>query len=183
MRTAALLSAEDFALVAQVMGSCELVKGEIIPMSPGGMRHSLVTANAFRVLDAHCRPLKIGRVLTGEAGVIVARRPDTVRGADVAFISYQRLPKGPTEHGFLKQPPELVIEVLSMATSWEKMEEKVADYHAMAVDLVWVIDPQTMTLRAYPRGATPVLLRDSDTASADPHVPGFVVAVGAFFEE
>lgn len=183
MRTVALLSAEDFELVAQVLGSCELVKGEIIPMSPGGILHSLVTANAFRVLDAHCRPLKIGRVLTGEAGVIVARRPDTVRGADVAFISYQRLPKGPTEHGFLKQPPELVIEVLSMDTSWEKMEEKVADYHAMGVDLVWVLDPQTMTLRAYPLGRPAALFRDTDLASADPHVAGFSVVVGAFFEE
>lgn len=183
MRSATLLSAEDFELVAQVMGSCELVKGEIIPMSPGGILHSLVTANAFRVLDSHCRPLKIGRVLTGEAGVIVARRPDTVRGADVAFISYQRLPKGPTEHGFLKQPPELVIEVLSMDTSWEKMEEKVADYHAMGVDLVWVLDPQTMTLRAYPLERPAVLFRDTDMASADPHVAGFSVVVGAFFEE
>ena len=183
MRTAALLSAEDFELVAQVLGSCELVRGEIVPMSPGGILHSQITMNAARLLDSHVRPLKIGRVLTGEAGVIVARRPDTVRGADVAFISYQRLPKGPTESGFLKQPPELVIEVLSKDTSWEKMEEKVADYQAMGVDLVWVLDPQTVTLRAYPRGEAPLLLRDTDTVNADPHVPGFSVSVGAFFEE
>ena len=63
------------------------------------------------------------------------------------------------------------------------MEEKVSDYHAMGVDLVWVLDPHTMTLRAYRRGGTPLLLRDTDTATADPHVPGFVVSVGAFFED
>ena len=183
MGTATLLSAEDFELIAQVLGSCELVRGEIVPMSPGGIHHSLVTGNAFRLLDAHCRPRGLGRVLTGEAGVVVARRPDTVRGADVAFISYQRLPRGLSEHGFLKQPPELVIEVLSKDTSWTKMEEKVADYHAMGVDLVWVLDPQTVTLRAYPREGAPLLLRDTDTATADPHVPGFSVSVGAFFEE
>lgn len=183
MGTATLLSAEDFELIAQVLGSCELVRGEIVAMSPGGIHHSVVTGNAFRLLDSHCRPRGLGRVLTGEAGVVVARRPDTVRGADVAFISYQRLPKGPLEHGFLKQPPELVIEVLSKDTSWTRMEEKVADYHAMGVDLVWVLDPQTVTLRAYPRGEVSLLLRDTDTASADPHVPGFTVAVSAFFEE
>lgn len=183
MRTAALLSAEDFELVAQVMGPCELVRGEVVPISPGGILHSQVTMNAARLLDSHVRPLKIGRVLTGEAGVIVARRPDTVRGADVAFISYQRLPRGLSEHGFLKQPPELVIEVLSKDTSWTKMEEKVADYHAMGVDLVWVLDPQTVTLRAYPRGGAPLVLRDTDQATADPQVPGFVVAVSAFFEQ
>ena len=183
MRSATLLSAEDFALVAQIMGPCELVRGEIVPMSPGGIRHSVVTGNATRLLDSHCRSRGLGRVLTGEAGVVVARCPDTVRGADVVFISYQRLPKGPSDDGFLQQPPEFVIEVLSKDTSWAKMEEKVVDYHAMGVDLVWVLDPQTMTLRAYPRGGAPVLLRDIDTANADPHVAGFTVVVGAFFEE
>lgn len=183
MRTAALISAEDFALIAQVLGPCELVKGQIVPMSSGDIRHSRVTGNAFSVLDSHCRPLNIGRVLTGEAGVIVARRPDTVRGADVAYISYARLPKGPLQKGFLQQPPELVIEVLSEDTSWEKMEEKVADYHGVGVDLVWVLDRQTLTLRVYERGRTPILLRDTDTVSADPLVPGFSCLIAAFFQD
>jgi Uma2 family endonuclease len=86
MRTAALLSAEDFARVAPLLGPCELVRGEIVPMSPGGVRHSRVTLSATAILDASVRPRGLGRVLTGEAGLIVARRPDTVRGADVAFI-------------------------------------------------------------------------------------------------
>jgi len=183
MRTAALLSAEDFALVAHVLGPCELVKGEIIPMSPGGIRHSRITNRASSLLDAHCRPRKLGRVLSGEAGVIVARRPDTVRGADVAFISYNRLPREAAEDGFLQQPPELVIEVFGKDASWEKMEEKVAEYHTLGVELVWVLDPHTLTLRVYPRAASSQLLRDTDTASADPHVPGFNVRVAQFFEE
>ncbi len=183
MRTAALISAEDFALIAQVLGPCELVKGEIVPMSPGGVRRSRVTGNAYALLDSHCRTRDIGRVLTGEAGVIVARRPDTVRGADVAYISYARLPKGPLPTGFLEQPPELVIEVLSEDTSWEKMEEKVADYLGVDVDLVWVLDPQTLTLRAYERDRAPVLVRDTETVSADPHVPEFACQVAAFFQD
>lgn len=178
-----LLTAEDFERVAAVLGPCELVKGEIVPMSPGGVRHSRVTVNAVAVLDAHCQATGFGRALTGEAGVIVARRPDTVRGADVAVVSYARLPKGPLQDGFLTTPPELVVEVLSRDTSWEKMELKVADYHAFGVDLVWVLDPQTTTLRAYPRGGEPVVLHGADEASADPHLPGFRVRVSRFFEE
>jgi Uma2 family endonuclease len=184
MRTATLITAEDFARIAQVLGPCELVKGEIVPMSPGGVRHSRVTVNACSLLDAHCRARDIGRVLTGEAGVIVARRPDTVRGADVAYISYARLPKGgPLPTGFLQQPPELVIEVLSEDTSWEKMEEKVADYHGLGVDVVWVLDPQTLSLRVYERDRAPLLVRDTETASADPYVPGFSCQVSGFFQD
>ncbi len=183
MRTAALLSAEDFALVAPVLGPCELVKGEIVPMSPGGISHSRITVRACFLIESYNRAHGLGRVLSGEAGVVVARRPDTVRGADVAFISYNRLPKEAAEDGFLQQAPELVIEVLAKDTSWAKMEEKVADYHALGVDLVWVLDPQTLTLRSYARGVPPVVLRDGDLGSADPHVPGFSVAVRQFFED
>jgi Uma2 family endonuclease len=183
MRTAALLTAEDFALVAPVLGPCELIRGEIVSMSPGGIRHSRITGNAYALVDAHCRASGLGRVLTGEAGVVVSRRPDTVRGADVAFISYARLPKGTLPEGFLQQPPELVVEVLGSESSWAKMDEKVAEYHALGVDLVWVLDPHTNSVRAYPRGAQPLLLRDHDIASADPHVPGLTVEVHRFFED
>ena len=31
------------------------------------------------------------------------------------------------------------------------METKIGEYHAFGVDLVWVLDARTLTLRAYPR--------------------------------
>lgn len=62
-------------------------------------------------------------------------------------------------------------------------DEKVTEYHTFGVDLVWVLDPQTFTLRSYPRGTTPVICRDTDTVTADPHVPGFSTRVSAFFAD
>lgn len=152
-------------------------------MSPGGLRHSQITLRAAFLLELHNRDRRLGHVLTGETGIVVARGPDTVRGADVAFISYQRLPAGPGADAFLQVPPELVIEVLAKDTSWAKMEEKVADYHALGVDLVWVLDPQTLTLRSFARDVVPVILRGADLASADPQVPGFGVSVSQFFAD
>src|SRR5262245_49204803 len=112
MRTSTLLRAEEFARVAEVLGPCELVRGEIIPMSPGGLRHSEVTGRAFFLLESHNRAHRLGRVLTGETGFIVRRQPDTVRGADVAFISYERLPEDTQITGFVDAAAELIIEVL-----------------------------------------------------------------------
>ncbi len=181
MRTSTLLRAEEFARVAEVLGRCELVNGEIIPMSPGGLRHSEITSRACFLLESHNRPRRLGRVLTGEAGFIVRRGPDTVRGADVAFISYRRLPKDTAITGFLDVPAELIIEVLSDDTSWSEMETKIGEYQTAGVDLVWVLDPRTLTLHVCARGASPVLLREPDTASADPHMPGFSCRVADFF--
>jgi len=120
-------------------------------------------------------------MLTGEAGFIVRRGPDTVRGADVAFISYRRLPKDTQITGFLEVPAELIIEVLSHDTPWAEMEKKIGEYHAAGVDLVWVLDPRTLTLQVCERGASPVLLREADIATADPHVPEFSCRVADFF--
>jgi Uma2 family endonuclease len=181
MRTSTLLRAEEFARVAEVLGPCELVNGEIIPMSPGGLRHSEITGRACFLLESHNRLQRLGRVLTGEAGFIVRRGPDTVRGADVAFISYGRLPKDTQITGFLEVPAELIIEGLSDDTSWAEMEKKIGEYHATGVDLVWVLDPRTLTLQVCARGASPVLLREADIASADPHMPGFSCRVADFF--
>ena len=183
MRTSTLLRAEEFARVADVLGSCELVNGEIIPLSPGGFRHSEITARVCFLLESHNRLQRLGSVLTGEAGFIVRRGPDTVRGADVAFISYGRLPKETEITGFLEVPAELIIEVLSDDTSWAEMEKKIGEYHAAGVDLVWVLDPRTLTLQVCARGASPVLLREADIASADPHVPGFSCRVADFFDD
>jgi Uma2 family endonuclease len=183
VRTSTLLRAEEFARVADVLGPCELVNGEIVRMSPGGFRHSKVTVRAVFLLEAHNQVHRLGHVLAGEAGFIVRRGPDTVRGADVAFISYQRIPKGTQIAGFVEQAPELVIEVLGDDKSWGEMEEKIADYHAAGVDLVWVLDPRTLTLHAYPRGASPVLLHEADAANANPYVPGFSCRVADFFAD
>ncbi len=183
MRTPTLLRAEEFARVAEVLGPCELVAGEVIPKSPGGLRHSEITGKACLLLGTHNRAHRLGRVLSGESGFIVRREPDTVRGADVAFISYQRLPKDTPVTGFVEVPAELIIEVLSDDVSWAEMEKKIGEYHAFGVDLVWVLDPRTLTLRAYALGALPVLLREADIANADPHVPGFSCRVADFFAD
>jgi Uma2 family endonuclease len=181
MRTATLLRAEEFFKVAQVLGPCDLVRGEVVAMSPGGFRHGKVSTRVCRLLAEHCDRQGLGHVVTNETGIVVARRPDTVRGADVAFISFDRLPRGSEPVGFLEQPPELVVEVLGDDVSWKAMEEKIAEYHGFGVDLAWVLDPRTLSLRAYPRGAAPSLHRDAETVTASPHVPGFTVRVGDLF--
>jgi len=45
--------------------------------------------------------------MCNDSGVITERNPDSVRGADVAFYSYKRLPKGALARGYGPEVPEL----------------------------------------------------------------------------
>jgi len=86
-------------------GPCELVEGRIVPMTPPGNDHGIVQALLIWYLQTFVIPRKLGWVTGGEAGVYTHRNPDSVRGMDVAFISYVRQPARP--RGYLRAAPEL----------------------------------------------------------------------------
>jgi len=58
----------------------ELVQGEVRRMSPAGFRHGAVAAQIVFLLQSFVKPRNLGVVGTAEAGFVLARGPDTVRG-------------------------------------------------------------------------------------------------------
>lgn len=183
MKTAAPLTAGRFERLAASMGPCELVKGEIVPRSPGGVEHSRVVARIVGLLLNWTRTSKSGQVLTGEAGILVGRDPDTVRGADVLYISYKRWPAGKKWTGFLTRRPELIVEVMGQKDTWEELETKVAEYHLFGADLVWVADPQTQTVRVHARGGKPASLHGTDELASPRLLPEFRCRARDLFAE
>jgi Uma2 family endonuclease len=152
-------------------------------MSPTGGEHGRIEGNFFRVLDAFARSRQLGKVLVGEVGVYTRRSPDSVRGADVAFISSERYERLRSKRGFLDVAPELVVEVLSPHDSISDVAQKLREYFAAGVKLVWVADPEAKAVRAY-RTLTDVReTGGSDRLSGDDVLPGFEVEVKALFEE
>jgi Uma2 family endonuclease len=183
MKKLAPITIEDFGRIAQRLGPCELVKGEIVRLSPGYVPHSQVSANITRILGNYAHSSRTGRVLGNEAGVVVDADEGTVRGADALFISYKRMSSGRKYAGFLTRPPELIVEVMGEDESWHAIEEKVAEYHGIGVDLVWVADPRTQAVRAYPRDKEPFVLQKRDKIFGGKLLPGFSCRVGEFFED
>jgi Uma2 family endonuclease len=176
-----LTTATEFETICRQLGSCELIRGEVIHLSPGGFGHSRLSINVAFALEDWARAEQHGRVLTNEAGIIVEVGPDTVRGADVAFISYQRLPKGQRVQGFLAVPPELVVEIIGKGQGWREMVEKVGEYLRMGVDRVWVIDPDTERLHVFRSDTEPVILERDQTIQDATVLPGFTAVVADFF--
>jgi len=162
-------------------GPCELVEGRIVPMSPSGNEHGSYESNFHHALRSFVQAHRLGKVQVGEVGIYTRRNPDTVRGADVLFISNERYAQQTTS-GYLTVAPELVVEVLSPHDRWAEVTQKLREYFALGVQLVWVADPQAKIVYAY-RSLTDVReFRANDDLPGEDVLPGFSTKVGPLFE-
>src|SRR5438874_124375 len=106
----------------------ELVRGRIVPLPQPNRRHGQICSKVGRILGNLADERDLGHVLSNDSAIITERNPDTVRGADVAFYSYARLPRGPLSASYGPEVPELVVEVLSPSDRWPKVLQKVGEY-------------------------------------------------------
>ena len=180
-KTQTLLSCSEFERLAPALGVCELVDGEVVEMSPAGKPQGHVAVRIASLLFQYVEAMDLGWVMSNETGIHVNRRKRRSRGADVLFISYKRLPRGKLDKGFLTVPPELIIEVFGEEDTWQKMEEKIKDYHDFGVDMVWVADPDSRKVRVYPRGGVSSILSGKAELDGGDFLPGFNVHVAKLF--
>jgi Uma2 family endonuclease len=178
----ALMTARQFAKRPDPGHPEELVRGRIVAMPPPDRRHGKVCLKAGRILDTFSEEHDAGHVMCNDSGVITERNPDTVRGADVAYYSYARLPKGPLKPGYGPEVPELIIEVRSAGDSWRKILRKVSEYLDSGVLTVVVLDPETRKAHVYSAEAEPMVLGPEDELTFPGLLEGFRVAVHRFFD-
>jgi Uma2 family endonuclease len=176
-----IIAGEEAAAMGDI-GPYELAEGRIVPMGPTVSEHGSYESNFHYVLRSFVQSRKLGKVQVGEVGIYTRRDPDTVRGADVLFISNERYAQQKSP-GFLKVAPDLVVEILSPHDRWSEVMEKLREYFAIGVRLVWVADPQSRSVYAY-RTLTEVReFSENDDLPGDDVLPGFSVKVVELFED
>jgi len=163
------------------MGPCELIEGEIKAMSPTGNEHGAYEGNFYFALRSFVQAEKLGKVQVGEVGIYTRRNPDTVRGADVLFISSARYAQQEAP-GFLEIAPDLVVEILSPNDRWSEVMEKLHEYFNIGVRLVWVADPRSRSVYAYQSVTDVREFAEEDVLVGDDVLPGFAVKVAELFE-
>src|SRR5262249_2503592 len=136
-----LMTAEQFRLLPDDGRRLELVKGKVVEMTVPAPRHGFVCGRVVYRLSRFLEDRSEGRVVCNDSGIVPERSPDTVRGGDVAFFSYGRLPRGPLPMGYIDVMPELVFEVLFPSDRWGVVLAKVAEYLKAGVTVVCVLDP------------------------------------------
>ena len=162
--------AKHYELVRGVPRVCE---------PPGGVHGRLAGRIAARLVE-HVERLGLGTVLI-EAGYVLRRAPDTVRGPDISFISLARMAPDRIPVEFIPGAPDLAVEILSPTDRWSEMEEKVAEYLTGGARLVWLVDPpeRRVTVR-YP-DRPPRVVQADDILDGENVVPGFALALAELF--
>lgn len=158
----------------------ELVRGRVIELPPPTKVHGRVCMNVRFVLETYARQRRKGYVTVNDAGVILDRAPDTVRGPDVAlYEDAARFSELHPKYG--EVPPRLAVEVLSPNDKAKEVTRKITDYLKTGVDLVWLIDPEDRAVTVYRRDRGPERVEADEELIGDEVLPGLDCRVAEFF--
>jgi Uma2 family endonuclease len=161
--------------------SCELVDRTLVEKDVS-FEASILAMNLAYLLIAFVRPRKLGLV-SGEQGMIRLRR-GLVRGPDIAFISWKRLPGRRVPRKPIPDlVPDLAIEVLSPGNTKGEMNRKRKEYFHAGVTIVWMVDPRTRTVRVYSSPKDFTEFSETDTLDGAPVLPGFKLRLRELFAE
>jgi Uma2 family endonuclease len=165
-------------LAASDLGRCELVRGELVMMSPAGANHGDIANNLAYLLTDHVKKHRLGKIFAAETGFMISRNPDTVRAPDVAFVTAARVKN--VGQGFFPGAPDLAVEVLSPNDSASEVLDKVNDWLSAGAVEVWIADPQRKTIAVYDKQHAVRVLVEQDHLTCESR-PGFRVAVAEIF--
>ncbi len=177
------MTADQYAELPDLGYPTELVRGQIKVMNRPYPSYGEICMTVGSMIREFVRKHKLGRVVGNDSGVITERQPDTVRGPDVAYFSFQRVPPGRLpRRGYLDVTPDLAIEVKSVFDRWSEIDEKIGEYLKAGVLVVCVVDPDTDSVQVH-IADKPMRVVGRDEELTLPEVlPGFRVTVRELFE-
>ncbi|NLS95061.1 MAG: Uma2 family endonuclease [Planctomycetaceae bacterium] len=179
-RTCTITTAEQLLNAPSDLGRCELVRGELVMMSPAKGRHGVVVVNIVHALHSFLKASRLGQVFDSSTGFLLSRDPDTVRSPDISFLNAERL-KGQDLDAFLEGAPDLAVEVLSPSNTAAEMRDKMNEYFNAGCRVVWIVDPQHRSVVVHRPNAGPAILAEGDTLTEEELLPGFSLVVKEIF--
>lgn len=180
--TTTLMTADEFMRTLGGETYVDLVDGKVEYQPMPHKRHGIVSYKVSSILGRFIEDRDLGRVAINDTHVRIRSNPDTLRGADVLFVSYSRLPKGPYEDGVVDPAPELVVEVRSPSNTWAQFLRKGLDYLEAGVVVVLLVDIDSATVTALRRDEIQQVFDNGDELTLPDVLPGFSVPVKRFFE-
>lgn len=176
------LTAEQYFQLPDTGRPAELIHGRVVAINPPGVKHGYYCFRLAYLLGRFLEKSPLGRLPTNDSGVITRRDPDTVRGADVAFYSFSRLPHdAPLPETYSDIAPDLVCEVVSPSESSTMIDEKVDEYLQAGVSVVLVVDSRGKTVIAHRSEGRRQRFESGEALTLDDVLPDFVLSVDELF--
>jgi Uma2 family endonuclease len=159
---------------------CELIDGELVPMSPTGAEHGEIVIYAGWVFSNHVLPRKLGRIFGGEVLFRLNSEGTLARAPDLAFIRRERL-RGVDLTGPFKGAPDLAVEIVSPGDSAGDIQRKVKTWLAHGTLAVLLIYPDSQSVVLWRDSGVGHLTEANDVVDLDPALPGFHCRVRELF--
>lgn len=177
-----LLTREDLLELQSESGKrFELLKGKPIETMPAGGKHGSIASKIERKLGAYVEEKKLGFVFAAETGVYLERNPDTVLGANVTFISREKIKSiDEIDSGFLTVIPDLVVEVVSQSSKMSEAMSKAQVWKEAGVGEIWLVDISQKILMVYSHSETK-LLTEQETLYGKNLLSGFTLPLTTIF--
>jgi len=159
----------------------ELVDGVLVEKTVGYLE-AWLAARMIILLGSFVDRHRLG-VVAGADGMM-RLAPGLVRIPDVSFVAPRqlrggRIPRTP----IARLVPDLAIEVLSKGNTRKEMDRKLIDYFAAGARLVWYVDPEKQTVRAYTAPDRSRLHRLGQVLDGGDVVPGYRLPLRELFAE
>jgi len=134
-------------------------------------RNARCQVTSHPTIGNHAEQRELGETFAAETGFLLQRDPDTVRAADVSFVSHARLRDLADYPGFPPLAPDLAAEVVSPNDESSRVEATAMGWLQAGVRVL-VVDPQTKSIREY-RSPDKIRFYCDGTIDLKDVLPGF----------
>lgn len=184
-----LITLEEFMSIPEDGVERWVIRGELrekrdTDLRRRGKLHGITEGNVTGLLWTWLQalPQPRGEVVCGDVGLLLRTAPVTIpAGVDVAVVTADQAKQLTARASFFKGPPVLIVEILSANDTQAEVAERVEEYSACGVPLVWVLNPYFRTVTIHRPGIQALALDSTQVITADPELPGFSAPVADFF--
>ena len=175
-----LLTPEDLLAMPDDGHSYELLDGHLKKLNVS-KESSRFGGRIVTSLNNHC-DVYGGWVYASDLGYRCFPNENRVRFADASYISFVTMPVVTyTDEGYCSTVPDLVAEVISPNDLAREVDAKIVEWLSVGVKVVWVLQPETNTIRVHRDDGTYEFLIEKDTLTEPGLLPGFTVPVADIF--
>jgi len=147
-----------------------------------GFGESVLAGAILAALRDWVKPRDLG-VVAGADGMmkLIASQ---VRIPDVAYFSNLRIPGGTfPEEPIPTLTPDIAVEVLSESNTKREIARKRSEYFSAGTQLVWIVDPKSLTVSVYTSPEKVTVLDKSQHLDGGNVLPGFTLSLRDLFAE